>query len=79
MLHNDIPIQELATQLLKTVTSDAADILGLNCGRIAEGKLADFAIVTLKEKPKREEEIALWTILHTKEVSEVYIEGNKYV
>ncbi len=79
MLHHLAPIQELAIKLIKSVTSDAADILGLNCGRIAEGKLADFAIVTLKEKPKREEEIALWTILHTKEVSEVYIEGIKYV
>ncbi len=79
MLHHLAPIQELAIKLIKSVTSDAADILGLNCGRIAEGKLADFAVVTLKEKPKREEEIALWTILHTKEVSEVYIEGIKYV
>jgi cytosine/adenosine deaminase-related metal-dependent hydrolase len=79
MLHHLAPIQKLANKLIKSVTSDAADILGLNCGRIAEGKLADFAIVTLKEEPKREEEIALWTILHTKEVSEVYIEGNKYV
>jgi len=79
MLHHQAPMQELANRLIRSVTSDAADILGLNCGRIAEGKLADFAVVTLKEKPKREEEIALWTILHTKEVSEVYIEGNKYV
>jgi cytosine/adenosine deaminase-related metal-dependent hydrolase len=75
MLHHLAPIQKLATKLIQSVTSDAADILGLNCGRIAEGKLADFAVVTLKEKPKREEEIALWTILHTKEVSEVYIGG----
>ena len=79
MLHHQAPMQELANRLLRSVTSDAADILGLNCGRIAEGKLADFAVVTLREKPKREEEIALWTILHTKECSEVYIEGNKYV
>jgi len=79
MLHHLAPMQELATKLIQSVTSDAADILGLNCGRIAEGKLADFAVVTLKEEPKREEEIALWTILHTKEVSEVYIEGRKYV
>ena len=79
MLHHVAPMQELASTLIKSVTSDAADILGLNCGRIAEGKLADFAVVTLKEEPKREEEIALWSILHTKEVSEVYIEGNKYV
>ncbi|MCD6213262.1 MAG: metal-dependent hydrolase [Sulfurovum sp.] len=79
MLHHQAPMQELANRLIRSVTSDAADILGLNCGRITEGKLADFAIVTLKEKPKREEEIALWTILHTKEVSNVYIEGIKYV
>jgi len=79
MLHNDIPIQELATQLLKTVTADAAEILHLNCGKIEVDKLADFAVVTLPEAPKREEEIALWTILHTKEVSQVYIQGEQYV
>ena len=79
LLHNDIPIQELATTLLKTVTSDAADILGLDCGKIEKNKNADFAIVTLSETPKRTEELALWTVLHTKEVSAVYIEGEKYV
>ena len=79
MLHHQAPIQELSQQLIKAVTSDAADILGLNCGRIALGKLADFAVVTLREAPKREEEIALWTVLHTKAVSQVYINGEKYV
>jgi len=79
MLHNDIPIQELASTLLKSVTSDAADILDLNCGKIETGKMADFAIITLPESPKREEEIALWSILHTKEVTNVYIEGIKIV
>jgi cytosine/adenosine deaminase-related metal-dependent hydrolase len=77
MLHNDIPIQELSQKLLRTVTADAADILGLNCGKIEIDKLADFAIITLPEEPKRMEELALWSILHTKEVSEVYIEGEK--
>ena len=79
MLHNDIPIQELATQLLQTITADAADILHLNCGKIEVDKLADFAVVTLPEAPKREEELALWTILHTKAVSQVYIQGERYV
>jgi cytosine/adenosine deaminase-related metal-dependent hydrolase len=77
LLHNDIPIQELATTLLKSVTSDAADILGLECGRIENGKLADFAVVTLREAPKREEEIALWAVLHTKEVSQVFVNGEE--
>jgi len=77
LLHNELPIQELAITLLKSVTSDAADILGLNNGRIAVGKLADFAVLTLREAPKREEEIALWSVLHTKEVHQVFINGEK--
>jgi len=77
LLHNELPIQELASTLLKSVTSDAADILGLNNGCIKVGKLADFAVVTLPETPKREEEIALWTVLYTKDVTSVYIAGKK--
>jgi cytosine/adenosine deaminase-related metal-dependent hydrolase len=79
MLHHQAPIDKLATRLMRSITSDAAEILGLNCGKIEVGKLADFAVITLPETPKREEELALWTILHTKEVSEIYIEGIKYV
>ncbi len=79
MLHNDMPIQELSEKLLRAVTGDAAEILGLNCGKIEVDKLADFTVITLPEEPKRTEELALWTILHTKEASEVYIEGEKYV
>ena len=79
LLHNDIAIQELATKLLQSITADAADILKLNCGKIEPDRWADFAVVTLSEAPKRDEELALWTILHTKEVSEIYIEGIKYV
>ncbi len=78
MLHHQAPIDKLASRLMQSITSDAADILGLSCGKIEVGKLADFAVVTLPEAPRRKEEIALWTILHTKEVSEVYIEGQKY-
>jgi len=79
MLHHQAPVLELSNRLIKAVTSDAAAILGLNCGSIEVGKLADFAVVTLKEEPKREEEIALWTVLHTKACSQVYIHGEKYV
>ena len=79
MLHHQAPIEKLASRLMQSITSDAADILGLNCGKVEVDKLADFAVVTLPEAPKREEELALWTILHTKEISEVYIEGQKYI
>ena len=77
LLHNDIPIQELAINLLKTVTSDAADILGLNCGVIESGKCADLLVIKLNESPKRVEELALWCILQTKEVEALYIDGEE--
>ena len=79
MLHNQAPIRELSNRFIKSITSDSADILRLNCGKIAVGKDADFAVVTMAERPKQEDDLALWTILHTKEVSQVYIEGEKYV
>jgi len=77
LLHNDIDINTLAQTLLESVTAKPANILGLNCGEIKAGKLADFAIVTLAESPKRSDELALWTILHTKKVSAVYIDGEE--
>lgn len=79
MLHHQAPINLLAQRLISAITSDAATILGLNCGKIEVGRLADFAIVNLRETPKRDEEIALWTLLHTKEVSHVFINGQKII
>jgi cytosine/adenosine deaminase-related metal-dependent hydrolase len=79
MLHNHIDIQQLALQLLKSITSDAAEALKLNSGSLQVGRDADFALVTLPELPKRPEEIALWSILHTKKVDALYIEGERYV
>jgi len=77
MLHHKAPIEKLASKFIQAVTADAADILGLNNGRIELGRVADFAVITLPEVPKREEEIALWTVLHTKEVSQVFVDGEK--
>jgi len=79
MLHNNIDIQQLALQLLKNVTSDAAKALGMNNGSLQVGRDADFTLVTLPELPKRAEEIALWSILHTKQAESVYIAGEQYV
>ncbi len=79
MLHHKAPLQEFALKLIKSVTSDAAKALNLECGSLKVGNYADFALVTLPELPRRTEEIALWTILHTREVDSVYIEGEMYV
>jgi cytosine/adenosine deaminase-related metal-dependent hydrolase len=75
MLHNHLDINTLANDLIHAITAQSADILGINCGKLQVGKLADFALITLPEFPQREEELALWTILHTKEVEALYIGG----
>ncbi len=79
MLHNDIPIHTLAEQLIKASTRDAAEILGLDCGKIEVGAMADLAVLTLPAMPQSKEEVALWSIIHTKKVSQVYIEGEQHV
>lgn len=79
MMHYDLPLETLASMLLKAVTQDAAEILHLNCGKIETDRWADLAVVTLPQTPKNKEQIALWTILHTQRVSELYIEGERYV
>ncbi|MDD5406146.1 MAG: metal-dependent hydrolase [Sulfurovaceae bacterium] len=79
MMHYHIPLHELSVQLINSVTSIPAKIFGLNCGIIAPQKLSDFCIITLPDTPVSLEEIALWTILHTKEATKVYIGGKQYV
>ena len=79
MIHEHLELKSLASKLIEAITSNAAQILHLNCGKIEQGRLADFTVITLPDSPKRIEEIPLWTILHTKEASQVYIEGERYV
>jgi cytosine/adenosine deaminase-related metal-dependent hydrolase len=78
MLHNDLEIKALAQDLIDAATKDAARALRLNTGEIAPGKAADFALLTLPDIPQSDEEIALWSILHTREASAVYIAGEQY-
>lgn len=79
MMHTDLELNALSKRLIRSVTSDAARILGLNCGRVKEGHEADLALIQLPEAPRQEEEISLWTILHTDKVSRLYIEGERYI
>jgi len=79
MIHSNLELTTLAKELIDSVTFNAAKALHLDCGIIEAGKQADFAVITLPEVPRNTEEIPLWTILHTKEVSQVYIQGKQYV
>ncbi|HIP51671.1 MAG TPA: metal-dependent hydrolase [Campylobacterales bacterium] len=78
MLHHLAPLEELASLLIKSITSNPAEIFSLNSGKIEVGKDADFAFVTLPAKPSNLKSIALQTILHVNEVDEVWIEGKKF-
>lgn len=77
MMHHAGPLNTLAELLIHSVTSDAALALKLNAGSLEAGKEADFAIITLPDAPNTTEDIALQTILHTQNVSEAYIGGEK--
>jgi len=77
MLHHSVPIEKLASVLIKSITSTPAEIFSLNSGIIEVGKDADFAFITLPDTPSSLDCIALQTILHTHKVDRVYISGEQ--
>ena len=72
-MHSDAPLLEFANALIRGVTIDAAQALGLNTGEITEGKNADMLILDLDKEPN--EELAIHLILHRYNISKVYING----
>ena len=72
-MHSNLPLLDLAKQLLKSVTKDAAEALGLNTGEIKEGKNADMLILDLDKEPN--DELAIHLILHRYNISQIYING----
>ncbi len=72
-MHPESALLPLAKALLRSVTKDAADALGLNTGEIKEGKNADMIVLDLESQPT--EELALHLILHRYNISKVYING----
>jgi len=72
-MHSNAPLLDFANALIRGVTIDAAEALGLNTGEIAEGKNADMIILDLDKEPN--EELAIHLILHRYNISKVYING----
>ncbi len=72
-MHSNAPLLKFAQALIKGVTVNAADALGLNTGEIKEGKNADILILDLDKEPN--EELAIHLILHRYNISKVYING----
>ncbi|MFA5233996.1 MAG: metal-dependent hydrolase [Sulfurimonas sp.] len=71
--HSNMPLLDLAKKLIRSVTIDAADALGLNSGEIREGKNADMLVIDLESKPN--DELAIHLILHRYNISKIYING----
>jgi len=71
--HPEIPLLDLAQQLIRSVTIHAAEALGINSGEIKEGKNADMIIVDLESEPNKE--LAIHLILHRYNISKVFING----
>ena len=72
-MHPSEPLLDFAKQLLRSVTKDAADALGLNTGEIKEGKNSDMIVLDLDAEPN--EELPIHIILHRYNVSKVIING----
>ncbi|TKI69215.1 metal-dependent hydrolase [Sulfurimonas crateris] len=72
-MHSNMPLLELAKNLIRSVTKDAANALGINSGEIAEGKNADMIVLALDNEPN--DELAVHLILHRYNISKVYING----
>ncbi|WP_345979387.1 metal-dependent hydrolase [Sulfurimonas sp. HSL3-2] len=74
-MHHGADLLPLAKRLIKSVTKDAADALGLNTGEIQEGKNADMLVLELTSEPN--EQLPLHLLLHGYNISKIYINGNQ--
>ncbi|MBU0631120.1 metal-dependent hydrolase [bacterium] len=74
-MHHGADLLPLAKRLIKSVTKDASDALGLNTGEIKEGKNADILVLDLTSKPN--EQLPLHLLLHGYNVSKIYINGKQ--
>jgi len=72
-MHSSAPLLKFAKELIKGVTLNAANALGLNTGEIKEGKNADMIVLDLDNAPN--EELAIHLLLHRYNISKVFING----
>jgi cytosine/adenosine deaminase-related metal-dependent hydrolase len=72
-MHSETALAPLASRLLESVTVNAADALGLNCGEIAVGKDADMLVLQLDSKPN--EQLPLHLLLQRYPIKKIFIDG----
>ncbi|WP_201352584.1 aminofutalosine deaminase family hydrolase [Hydrogenimonas urashimensis] len=79
MLHHQAPLNLFAADLLRAVTSRAADALDLPVGRLKPGCFADLVTVSLPDAPDNEKSVATQLVLHTEKIDRLYIQGTQHV
>ena len=72
-MHSETALAPLASRLLESVTINAANALGLNCGEIAVGKDADMLLLELDSKPN--EQLPLHLLLQHYPIKKIFIDG----
>ena len=77
LMHTDLHPKYLAKDLLKSITKNAAKQLNLNNGSLEKGKDADIITFKLPSAIKDISYLPMHIILHTNEVEELYINGEK--
>ncbi len=73
-MHENIKLYELAKMLFLGMTRNGAKALGLNSGELSHGKCADIAVFSI---PKEAKEPISALLLNAKEVTMLYIDGEK--
>ncbi len=77
LMHTTLHPKYLAKDLIKSVTKNAAESLGLNNGSLEKNKDADIITFRLPSHLKNIELLPLQIILHINEVENLYINGEK--
>ena len=73
--YDDIDLKILPFLLLKSVTANGAEALGIESGILREGKNADMIAFRLPDRPDGVDCVALQAILHTDKVDKLIISG----
>jgi cytosine/adenosine deaminase-related metal-dependent hydrolase len=73
--HDQMEPNLLAKELLVSATKRGAEALQLHSGTIEKGKSADLITITLPDQIEERDQLPLMTLIHTKEVDSIYLDG----
>lgn len=77
LMHADLDLHLLARDLLRSVTVAASEALGINAGKIAPNRDADLILFKVPGGVETDGHLPMQVILHTSEVDEVFIDGER--